>query len=60
MIPAGKSKDHRDRKNGASREQWEARKAAANAARGEQECWYEPGPNSATDPYDGKWQRRRA
>lgn len=27
------TKGHRDRKNGASREQWEARKAAANAAR---------------------------
>ncbi len=27
---------HRDRKNGASREQWQKRKQAANAARGTQ------------------------
>ena len=27
------AKSHRDRKNGASREEWQARKAAANAAR---------------------------
>lgn len=27
------TKGHRDRKNGASREQWKERKAAANAAR---------------------------
>jgi hypothetical protein len=27
------TKTHRDRKNGASREEWQARKAAANAER---------------------------
>lgn len=32
-------KGHRDRKNGASREQWKERKAAANAARGPQEVY---------------------
>jgi hypothetical protein len=31
------TKSNRDRKNGASREQWQARKAAANAARPKQE-----------------------
>jgi hypothetical protein len=30
------TKSHRNRKNGASREQWQARKAAANAARPKQ------------------------
>ena len=33
------TKGHRDRKNGASREQWMERKAAANAARGPQEVY---------------------
>ena len=32
-------KGHRDRKNGASREEWQARKAAANAARPAQEVY---------------------
>ena len=31
------TKSHRNRKNGASREQWQARKASANAARPKQE-----------------------
>lgn len=30
------TKGHRDRKNGASREQWEKQKAARNAERGKQ------------------------
>jgi hypothetical protein len=58
-MPIG-PKGHRDRKNGASREEWKARKAAANAARGEQECWFESGPKAATDPHDGKWMRLRS
>jgi hypothetical protein len=33
------AKSHRDRKNGASREEWQARKAAANAARPAQEVY---------------------
>jgi hypothetical protein len=33
MATTGLGKNHRDRKNGASREEWTARKAAANAAR---------------------------
>ena len=34
------TKTHRDRKNGASREEWQARKAARNAERGKQ-IWYQ-------------------
>jgi hypothetical protein len=35
------TKGHRERKNGASREQWKERKAAANAARPEQKMFGE-------------------
>ena len=34
------AKSHRDRKNGASREEWQTRKAERNAERGKQ-IWYE-------------------
>lgn len=42
---------HRERKNGASREQWEKRKAAANKARGAQ--------NMFPHEVDGKLKVRR-
>jgi hypothetical protein len=45
------TKTHRDRKNGASREEWQARKAAANAERP---------PMLVVTDQDGKIWRERA
>jgi hypothetical protein len=42
------TKSHRNRKNGASREQWQARKAAANAARPKQTVRLESPPEDLT------------
>jgi hypothetical protein len=48
------TKGHRDRKNGASREQWQARKAATNAERPKQ-SWYKSDPE--TGVLEGYWRR---
>jgi hypothetical protein len=50
------SKSHRTRKNGASREEWQERKRAANAARGPQTVIEEFNP---AEPRDIKITRRR-
>lgn len=56
-IRVGKSRNHRERKNGASREQWMKRKAEANAARGLQvfKCLND---DPASGIYMGDWIRQ--
>lgn len=58
-MAAGGAKNHPDKKNGASREQWEKRKSAANDARTPQEAFFELGPETSPGLHVGKWIRKR-
>ena len=50
------TKGHRDRKNGASREQWEARKAARNVERAAQEVYIKTGSRARSLREKSGWE----
>jgi hypothetical protein len=55
-IRIGAKKSHRSRKNGASREEWEKRKAATNARRGKQ-VLVSMNVDTESTVVDHSWQR---